>query len=338
MFLNHELDLESIYYRSESSELMDTLKLFKEIFEKYSATIRKNSYFGNKNVDGSLFEQIRAHAAGEPRREIYNSTFAYIYKKIKPRVIYSDDGEDNDRPITITKIPVGTIEKPIEIKTDSVLVFRISLVEANEIFEELIKAIPPNLIHRVLRTKDEGLIYLYPNLIESEAKELQKEIEPIDSGKMLVFLQGQWVITSATKIDKIASHGQAHEACRYYLLYDPVKKIVAATHLDLIHDKEAVLEMLLHMMQAGCKKENIQFWGSQNIDWKDELQTIFKQTNFDLDGEFVFNIKDGTAEYPTDEEMNLIDKYMDKKMPAIETGTRARIKNKLPQVLVFDNI
>lgn len=333
-------------YSSEQNQLKPIFDSFGAIFTSNKIDLNKSVNFGELVEDTSTWAQVVNHmmTGDNTPPKIYKSTFAHLRKNIQPREIWIDEEEGHGYTREITSVHIGEIEKPLKDNKNGLLVFSITLnADGIPLFSQLIEALQnqEEVLYRIVISEGKGIIHLYPNFQKDQIHPRSRfEFKPIipTPDKKIIFRQGEWVLTSADQTDKIASFGQESNACRYYVLYDPRTKRVAATHLDLHDDKEAILEMAYHLSQAGSDISNLQVWGSSNVPTllRPQLQKIFLNCNFsgDIDNEFIFDLHTGKPIETTIQELD--EMFNDDSSVYTEKLMRLRLKHSIPHVLAFN--
>lgn len=171
-------------------------------------------------------------------------------------------------------------------------------------FPELIAAIPADQFSRILAGDDELVIRIYNSLDRQETAALQEQTQPLPNG-VVGFTQGEWVLVDGSDAcHQVASFGKSMDGCRYWIVYDPTKKRVAASHLDLLQDVEAVQEMVAALLQRGSAKSDLKIIGSVNTPESAQIQLkkLFPQVVFDVDEpDIIFDAQTGELSYPSSE-------------------------------------
>ncbi len=171
-------------------------------------------------------------------------------------------------------------------------------------FKTLIAALPADQFCRVLRADTELVIRIYNNLTSEQTADFQEQTQSLPNG-VVGFTQGEWVVVRGDDPHhQIASFGRNMDGCRYWLVYDPNRKIAAASHLDLVIDVEAVTEMAAALIQRGSSPNDLQVNGSPNASQraKRQISTQFPNAIFDLEeNDIIFDVKTGERSYPSQE-------------------------------------
>jgi len=181
--------------------------------------------------------------------------------------------------------------------------------ELKECFEFLIKSLPADKFCRILQPNENDLtVYIYDGLNQREEKNLLEQIEPKDD--LVAFTQGEWVLVDGNDPNhQIASFGKHEDACRYWLIYDPVTKRAAATHLDLTTDIETVQEMTTALLSSGSQKSDLIVRGSNNTPANDlrKIKKMFPSLVLDLNEHaFIFDVQTGELGQPNEAVMKTL--------------------------------
>jgi len=151
------------------------------------------------------------------------------------------------------------------------------------------------------------VIRIYHNLNKEEISILQQQTQPTSEG-LIQLIQGEWILTSGDdKNHTIISFGRSLEACRYWLIYDPIKKLAAATHLDLLTDAEVLEEMVSTLVRNGSNESDLQIRGSSNglTSNQKKVAELYPAAVLVLnDSDFKFDVQTGELTYPTGEELS----------------------------------
>lgn len=270
-----------------------------------------------------------------------NSMYYYLYKGEEER--YDEEGF-NSYPAPKR---VGEIFQPGN-SEGRVLTFRVSNDE-RDVVERLKKSLPSNIIHRIVESDKFTDLLLYPSMTDQERQKLLQPAGTFNENR-IGFFQGQWVIVSGRDEQHVfASAGQSNDACRYYLLYDPIKKVAAATHLDFppkeveiayrIHpprDKEVIEEMITGLKDFGVDRKNLKLFASKNSPIETDLKSQFPDSTFELDDQFIFDASTGSFKEFEDENLYENESFRaindaDSQFEAMEI----RFKHHIPHVLAY---
>lgn len=204
-------------------------------------------------------------------------------------------------------------------------------------FELLISLLPAKEFSRVLEANDRLTILIYDSFTKKEAASFLEQIEPPDSG-IIGFTQGEWVLVDGEDPNhRIASYGRNSDGCRYWLIYDPVRKKAAASHLDLTVDIEAVEEMVSALVRAGSTRNDLMVHSSPNVPdkAKSRIEQLFPTIIFDLDDHaMVFDVQTGELGYP---DKSVMDEIVQDKSgyERLIRNFDVRLKYKIGQVLAY---
>jgi hypothetical protein len=202
-------------------------------------------------------------------------------------------------------------------------------------FDQIISLLPKNAIYRIVEKSEELVIYFYPNV--SGDKKLQetlmRTIVPFANG-VVHFGQGEWVVLDGVNHHHVLASSGASE-CRQYLLYDPVTKKVAATHLDFPEDVEAVQEMAGYLKRHGCLAGNLKLFASENMELevRRELLRLYPDAVFDLNYNYKFDASSGQFEELDEETEQFI---FASRGDRSEEKTSIRQKYNIPQMLAYE--
>lgn len=317
-------------HEAELNQIADYFEAVKTFFQKIGVQVKREFNPGsNKNV-------------------------AYIFTQGTESVLNEDSEKEIQIPIKVGDFYEEYLEMGVESTSEELVrdelkgihhertkfvfpkkVFRFTSA-LQPYFSKLLSLVPGSEVFRVF-SKDGGVeIEMYTDLTPEEKIQLKRQITPDDDG-LVRFLQGEWVFVDAADPNhKIASFGKGRDACRYWLVYDPVSHRAAATHLDLVDDVPVVIEMTGHLLRAGSKKENLLLFGSENANLfaQRTLRSMYPQVRFDLNNDFVFDVQTGKQEH-LNQDLQKRFGSDDEESTRIMENTEIRLAHNISHVLVY---